>query len=80
MQGGLATTPRRWPTLLSDSDRTWFDRGGGKEIRTPDPVLAKHVLYQLSYTPVSVRLVGCSTVGGLIWTRTRDLPLIRRVL
>ena len=25
--------------------------GGGKEIRTPDPVLAKHVLYQLSYTP-----------------------------
>ena len=27
--------------------------GGGKEIRTPDPVLAKHVLYQLSYTPFS---------------------------
>ncbi len=27
--------------------------GGGKEIRTPDPVLAKHVLYQLSYTPTS---------------------------
>jgi hypothetical protein len=25
--------------------------GGGKEIRTPDIVLAKHVLYQLSYTP-----------------------------
>ena len=25
--------------------------GGDKEIRTPDPMLAKHVLYQLSYTP-----------------------------
>ena len=25
--------------------------GGGKEIRTPDPLLARQVLYQLSYTP-----------------------------
>lgn len=28
--------------------------GGGKETRTPDPKLAKLVLYQLSYTPVSI--------------------------
>ena len=27
--------------------------GGGKEIRTPDPLLARQVLYQLSYTPES---------------------------
>ena len=26
---------------------------GGEEIRTPDPLLAKQVLYQLSYAPVS---------------------------
>jgi hypothetical protein len=26
-------------------------RGGGKEIRTPDPLHAMQVLYQLSYTP-----------------------------
>ena len=25
--------------------------GGGKEVRTPDPLLAKQVLSQLSYTP-----------------------------
>ena len=25
--------------------------GGGKESRTPDLMLAKHALYQLSYTP-----------------------------
>ena len=25
--------------------------GGGSRIRTGDPMLAKHVLYQLSYTP-----------------------------
>ena len=25
--------------------------GGGKRIRTADPLLAKQVLYQLSYTP-----------------------------
>ena len=27
--------------------------GGGKRIRTDDPLLAKQVLYQLSYTPVA---------------------------
>ena len=29
-----------------------FLSGGGKRIRTDDPLLAKQVLYQLSYTPV----------------------------
>ena len=29
-----------------------FFSGGGKRIRTDDPLLAKQVLYQLSYTPV----------------------------
>ena len=28
--------------------------GGGKEDRTPDPLLAKQVLSQLSYTPISL--------------------------
>ena len=27
--------------------------GGGKENRTPDPLLAKQVLSQLSYTPIT---------------------------
>ena len=27
--------------------------GGDEEARTPDPLLAKQVLYQLSYTPTS---------------------------
>ena len=27
--------------------------GGGKEDRTPDPLLAKQVLSQLSYTPIA---------------------------
>ena len=30
--------------------------GGDKEIRTLDPLLAKQVLYQLSYTPIGVVL------------------------
>ena len=30
-----------------------FSYGGGKRIRTDDPLLAKQVLSQLSYTPVS---------------------------
>ena len=29
-----------------------LSNGGGKRIRTDDPLLAKQVLYQLSYTPV----------------------------
>jgi hypothetical protein len=29
------------------------ENGGGERIRTDDPLLAKQVLYQLSYTPVS---------------------------
>ena len=31
--------------------------GGAEEIRTPDPLLAKQVLYQLSYSPTVSR--GC---------------------
>lgn len=27
--------------------------GGGKRIRTDDPLLAKQMLYQLSYTPMN---------------------------
>ena len=104
--------------------------GGGKESRTPDPLLARQVLSQLSYTPTSSKLAfllgllaqnlalsgGFSSFpkdkenllgalqnlrfcsfpyisslwecfaklkldfGGLKWTRTTDLTLIRRVL
>ena len=43
---------------------------GGGEIRTLDPLLARQVLSQLSYTPIY----------GLKWTRTTDLTLIRRAL
>ena len=31
--------------------------GGGKEVRTPDPLLAKQVLSQLSYTPFFCHLL-----------------------
>ena len=37
--------------------------GGGKRDRTDDPLLAKQVLYQLSYAPIRVKvMVG---LGGL---------------
>jgi hypothetical protein len=29
-----------------------YKNGGDKEIRTPDPLLAKQMLYQLSYIPL----------------------------
>ena len=51
-----------------------FRHGGDEEDRTPDPLLAKQVLYQLSYTPALLK------GGGPKWTRTTDLTLIRRAL
>jgi hypothetical protein len=47
--------------------------GGGERDRTDDPLLAKQVLSQLSYTPV---ISG----GGSGWTRTNDPRLIKTVL
>ena len=44
---------------------------GDEGIRTPDPLLARQVLSQLSYTP---------KLHGLEKTRTSDLTLIRRAL
>ena len=50
---------------------------GDNEIRTRDPLLARQVLSQLSYTPIQVYITWMS---GLKWTRTIDLTLIRRAL
>ena len=46
--------------------------GGGERDRTDDPLLAKQVLSQLSYTPKSL--------GGSGWIRTNDPRLIKTVL
>ena len=40
------------PILYSRASPLPLFCGGGKRIRTDDPLLAKQVLYQLSYTPV----------------------------
>ena len=52
---------------------------GDKEIRTPDPLLARQVLSQLSYTPIVTTICNL-VINGLKWTRTIDLTLIRRAL
>ena len=48
--------------------------GGGERDRTDDPLLAKQVLSQLSYTPRT------ETLGGSGWIRTIDPRLIKTVL
>jgi hypothetical protein len=53
--------------------------GGDEETRTPDPLLAKEMLFQLSYAPFKA-LDHRTVRGGRFWTRTRDLCLIRAVL
>jgi hypothetical protein len=64
--------------LVITPDARSLRGGGDEETRTPDPLLAKEMLFQLSYVPLpaSVRMVD----GGRFWTRTRDLCLIRAVL
>ena len=41
------------PRNLRTIGNTPETHGGGKRIRTADPLLAKQVLFQLSYTPTS---------------------------
>ena len=56
---------------------------GAEGIRTPDPLLARQVLSQLSYNPRLVLYSVCLFFylsSGLKWTRTIDLTLIRRAL
>ena len=61
-----------------------FLTSGDGEIRTLDPLLARQVLSQLSYTPTKRFPLFCfspvSSGNGLKWTRTTDLTLIRRAL
>ena len=64
-------TPK--PALQSDGPLGCQDMiGGGERDRTDDPLLAKQVLSQLSYTPV--------WIGGSGWIRTNDPRLIKTVL
>ncbi len=58
--------------------------GGAERDRTADPLLAKQVLSQLSYSPIQVsipdRMPRNHWNGGPGQTRTADLTLIRRAL
>ena len=47
----ISPSHRPFSTKINLRSSTLFDFGGGKEVRTPDPLLAKQVLSQLSYTP-----------------------------
>ena len=70
--------------LYSYMQHSYFSSkyNGDGEIRTLDPLLARQVLSQLSYTPIGFlfsSLIRLSA-NGLKWTRTTDLTLIRRAL
>ncbi len=60
-----------------ECDLRGLEAGGDEETRTPDPLLAKEMLFQLSYVPAEATE---RESGGRFWTRTRDLCLIRAVL
>ena len=49
---GVRSNRLSYEPILSRASPYHFFCGGGKRIRTDDPLLAKQVLYQLSYTPV----------------------------
>ena len=56
--------------------------GGGERDRTDDPLLAKQVLSQLSYTPNTAQRLTSRrrNSGGSGWIRTNDPRLIKTVL
>ena len=59
--------------------------GGDNRNRTDGLLLARQALSQLSYTPIwlfgtCIRQLPFKKAGGLKWTRTIDLALIRRAL
>ena len=62
------------------SDTTAHAHGGGGRNRTDDPLLAKQVLYQLSYAPNLIFQDRVPGHGGPGRTRTSDPTLIKRVL
>ena len=79
----------RWSRKAAGLWTALIPRGGAKETRTPDPLLAKEVLYQLSYGPESAAPLwggqqrhyrSRENASGRFWTRTRGLCLIRAVL
>jgi hypothetical protein len=52
---------RGWDPISSICRRRGSSGGGDEETRTPDPLLAKEMLYQLSYVPApGVGMVGDS--------------------
>jgi hypothetical protein len=69
----LTKKARTKPLGLAMTSST--DAGGADRDRTDDPLLAKQVLSQLSYSP---RVPNAD--GGSGWTRTIDPRLIKTVL
>jgi hypothetical protein len=67
------------PALIVVKERRSRLGGGDEGTRTPDPLLAKEVLSQLSYIPIGPMLADPGD-GGRSWTRTTGLCLIRAVL
>ena len=76
--------PRAYICFRIEINNRTTKNGGGERDRTDDPLLAKQVLSQLSYTPNSPRVALKRTArkvsGGSGWVRTIDPRLIKTVL
>lgn len=73
----LVNTPAKRIFPSAKTEGTCLIRlSGEKGIRTPDPLLAKQVLYQLSYFPDP----WPPGVSAGTWIRTKDLSFIRAAL
>ena len=59
-QSGLEPPTSRLSVVCSNQLSYWPTVGGDNRDRTDDPLLARQVLSQLSYTPIGVSLVGPS--------------------
>ena len=89
-------SPNNKMRCTRDTDTAHSNDGGATGTRTPDPLLAKQMLSQLSYRPIRMQnakgrmqkvkdfcllhFAFCISSGGRGWTRTTDLHLIRMAL
>ena len=60
------------PIWISSAGRFFSSaaHGGDEEIRTPDPLLARQVLSQLSYTPMCPQDAGSSFISHSLFEGT----------
>ena len=65
----------------TEAERRRMTNGGAEGIQTPDPLIANQMLYQLSYSPIRVRVMMRMIPDSFEqWSRSVDFAALERLL